>query len=620
MQGFSLKLYVVGVVLFFNIFFVAQGAEVPIAKSHSIRQHNKLTCIVFWCFNQLKSFLGRCFIRSNVLSFQFFIGPFDKKDELPYVMVGSGQDPVATGSRQKVPKRLMSLFPSPNKQILYHQWLLKQVFNSFPQDPNRTIVQCWMALENGTSFCSAQENFVQRLLNNSIYWHNKEKKWDLPADIQLTHDGKYYVGWRGSQITIYNAQTKDIVATLPHKRKFTLLQNRNLLLVGDSDGDRNLYLYDIENNAKHILREESINDRGFVRVYTDISRDENYIAVTDQTSLWLWNIEDLNKISCYRRDYPAAYSVVLSADNTLLAVVCLHALDHNLTTTQLWKIEDGKLKSEKPIAECDSDAHPDTVRFVGNELLVLSRDCLNNCFNYVVLNITSSSDGNVNMTELDLPVTTGFSSYSRPQVSDHIAICDTINHSTPGSTVTIVTSSGKIIYQEPEKSMTKNMVLSNDEKHLIVMPWGMTNPERTSQIWHLCHISKDIPLITKCTIARNDGNKIAFNQQSSLIVKNEDYASCIFDLHGNVVKAFLCPEKTWETRDKYEPYFHPNGRAVIIKDKLYTLHSKNTPEHCNNLVKNMTVPLYGALRMICSETESLRSDLACKDYAPKEDI
>lgn len=447
---------------------------------------------------------------------------------------------------------------------------------------NQLIAQLLLQLDNSCKFQTPQEEFIQDVINQIIKLNDKKEAWNLPKNIQYTHDKKYYITSTKTEITIYDAITNKTIEKFKQKSAFNLFPTKNLVLIhpyayGNSKKDEYLLVYDINKKTLHTLPSSPSADL----LKTHINSNEDYIVGWNSNSIHLWNIDDLHNIIESEQPVDNVKSALFSQNNKFIIST---AHKYGLYgTLHLWLIDNKKITLSDSL-----DTKGSIVPYFGktNQKLITLNRLSRKTKQYLI----QQDNNNYTITPLSAQLKNCTIPYDEYKINEPF-----FQHEQNNS-LTFYSLSGSIIYSHQSKQPYEVKVSKNNKNIAIIDRWGAKKID-------IIHLSDDATLLGTSSQQLPQINltgpiSITFNQNDSLILLRTPKIMILCDTYGNTIKEWY---KKWSTKPSAKGKFHPLGNAIIGGKDLFHLFEPNTHSTLTTITQNLTIGQYALFKKISTK-------------------
>jgi hypothetical protein len=468
---------------------------------------------------------------------------------------------------------------------------------------NNKIAITWMELDHNYVWGKPYKHFFHGLLQQTIRFNAKQTV--FTPFLAQTNDGKYGIRQDDTEMgrILYVYHTENItpcIKTFPRFRQFTLLKQRNLILLAQLDNRpqlaEGLYLYDIQNDNLHLLLPYYS-----IRIHKAISPNEQYIAATHNHYVMLWNIKDLQNITKGEYAHQESTTVAFSADSTLLA----SGPAFFYAELRLWRIVEDKLELQNTFNQCI----PGNLLFMNNDQYLLIQSF--NIQNPQLQNLKIEKKDNKFSFSPCLRISNvkAFNTDYYDQLCGIASSNFLIYHDVTYCWPAICSSSGNILFTDVTIHASQ-IAVSNNKKHIVIA-------DHARDKLHIFHLGYDkdnnlqvIEYHATNTDVKNNPhcNEIMFHKESALLLEDIGDTLLLKNLHGELVRKYS------KDPEYYSP-FHPTQNAICFAGTLYELYDEETKKTIKSKMQTLTITQYALMKKICSKETPIK--LKCNSFYGK---
>jgi hypothetical protein len=510
------------------------------------------------------------------------------------------------------------LFSFPNKtvtdvwQMVRENWKIYQRFGEqFPTEINQLIACFLLRLNNPASFSTSEDQFFRKMLGCCITLWNEEREWKIPFCTRLTlsDDGNYYYGdVKQDQNSVYCAKTQSLLHSFNFKSCSDVFLKKRNIVIGDV-GRAQYTLYDIATNKSHEIVPRIAD---YLVCPIKVSPSERYIAGISNGYLYVWDIADLDHITCkkYFGGLPddsqgGSYIYFLFDDEYIL-------YGNTIGVFALFAREDTELKKVKfyqfqlPVRKLSNQWYSIQLQQSNGDQYVLGV-----WGRSIGLKIEKDSEGKICLKKVF-----DMMSNSQQMFLGNECIVTVLDKG-----YGVVDYSGNILHQSDN---TIASVWTHNDKYFLYnrKVAGKDGYDGEGTILHILRDKSDRCLGFEeyaCSGTSFSSGSVVCNSQSTLLatelyrmqgryVEQTGQIQC-FDFQGNLLKSIV------ET-NLYDGglciNFHPNGRELLLdckngQKKKRILYPKDADDHFKKLAhKPLSLAHYAGLEKICSEVVKFR--------------
>jgi hypothetical protein len=526
-----------------------------------------------------------------------------------FSMVGAMDKPEDGSEKNESENRkLLFLLPEKNQKesrdewwklvrqnyVAEHYWLESDAC-SLPREIKQNIWNFCLKLRNPSFFNLSADQLSQRMLYSCMMLSFKEKAWNLPIDLSMTHDGKYYLAFSEDVINIYDAKTKECIKSILGKNKFCVCKKGNLIFLKDQEKIEDKYkysLYDIEKDLFYDLGEWGFWSKCCAK----------YVVGFDDGNFLVWDITNVDALVCHK--IPCANGqrnfVEITSDDDIL-------FGPGDGTIMLLSVEDGGLKE---LARYDSQgllqSGTSTLsHYDESDYLILGRT------KSLGIKIEKSSDAIALKEVFFLP-----GEVCSVVGKDTVLSSSLVNTRTAKSPMfSIMNYSGEVI-QTGEFMCTGSVYFADQ-----LLYGGYESLYKGERALVMMHVARDNEGYGTHFVKKviRDINPLPFcyefNRKKALFLAEFVPEDDFNDFFGDEPKRFGCFDaygKEIASFDAKKVDFHPCGYAVLLEKedgsrKKCNLWPKGADDHFKKLAhKPLTLAQYASLETLCGEVEKKR--------------